>query len=140
MMTSQTLAIAAKSGNGPTFSSHRPLTSRLFSDDPEHDWQAAFTAALSGSLHTFTVGATPLLLSAHGGAYPMPIRLLPLADQRLPGVLPQAVPAPSLATPTPPAMPLWLSLLSGISLWLNRLFLGLVMALVGFTLWQWWQG
>ncbi|MDR6234036.1 MULTISPECIES: hypothetical protein [Pseudomonas] len=68
----------------------------------------------------------------------MPIRLLPLADQS--GVLPQAMLDPSLATPTQPAVPLWLSLLSGISLWLNRLFLGLVMALVGFTLWQWWQG
>ncbi|WP_140219112.1 hypothetical protein [Pseudomonas oryzihabitans] len=68
----------------------------------------------------------------------MPIRLLPLADQS--GVLPQAMLDPSLATPTQPVVPLWLSLLSGISLWLNRLFLGLVMALVGFTLWQWWQG
>lgn len=137
-MTSETLAFAVESGNGPTFSSHRHLMSRLFGDDPEHDWQAAFTAAPPGSLRTFTAGATPLLLSAHGGAYPMPIRLLPLADQS--GVLPQAMLDPSLATPTQPAVPLWLSLLSGISLWLNRLFLGLVMALVGFTLWQWWQG
>ncbi|KTT39887.1 hypothetical protein SB5_09770 [Pseudomonas oryzihabitans] len=138
-MTSETLAFAVESGNGPTFSSHRHLMSRLFGDDPEHDRQAAFTAAPPGSLRTFTAGATPLLLSAHGGAYSMPIRLLPLADQRPRGILPQAVLAPSLATPQP-AIPLWLSLLGGISLWLNRLFLGLVMALVGFTLWQWWQG
>lgn len=70
----------------------------------------------------------------------MPIRLLPLGNQRLGDVLPQAVLEPSASPPTAPVIPLWLSLLSGISLWLNRLFLSLVAALVGFTLWQWWLG
>ena len=70
----------------------------------------------------------------------MPIRLLPLGAPRLRAVLPQAVLESAVPAPAEPAIPLWFSLLTGISLWLNRLFLSLVMALAGFTLWQWWQG
>ncbi|MDT3722387.1 hypothetical protein [Pseudomonas oryzihabitans] len=44
------------------------------------------------------------------------------------------------APTTEPVPPLWLSLLNGVSLWLNQLFLGLVLTLVGFTFWHWWQG
>lgn len=69
----------------------------------------------------------------------MPIPSLPLVAPALPGALPQ-----DAAQPDPravePAAPFWLRLLSGVSLWLNRLFLSLVMALIGFTLWHWWQG
>jgi len=139
-MTSSTQAIAVKSGNGPTFSSYRHLASGLFGDDPERGRHVASTVALPGSLRTFTRRQPPLLLTAHGGARPMPIRLLPLGAQRLGDVLPQAVLEPTASAPAEPAIPLWFSLLISISLWLNRLFLSLVMALVGFTLWQWWQG
>lgn len=139
-MTSSTLAIAVKSGNGPTFSAPGHLASSLFGDDPEHGRQVACTVALPGSLRPFTRRQTALLLTAHGGAHPMPIRLLPLGAQHLGDVLPQAALEPAVSAPAEPAIPLWFSLLTGISLWLNRLFLSLVMALVGFTLWQWWQG
>jgi len=139
-MTSSTPAIAVKSGNGPTFSSHRHLASGLFGDDQEHGRHVACTVALPGSLRTFTRRQPPLPLTAQGGAYPMPIRLLPLGAPRLRAVLPQAVLESAVPAPAEPAIPLWFSLLTGISLWLNRLFLSLVMALAGFTLWQWWQG
>lgn len=69
----------------------------------------------------------------------MPIRSIPLIAPRLPPVLQQdAMEQPGAAAE--PAVPFWLALLSGVSLWLNRLFLGLVLALVGFTFWHWWQG
>lgn len=70
----------------------------------------------------------------------MPIRLLALGSHRLADILSQAVLDQAESTTAKPTIPLWLSLLSGISLWLNRLFLGLVVALIGFTLWHWWQG
>lgn len=70
----------------------------------------------------------------------MPIPSLPLVVSALPGTLsPETVDQPCLVA-TEPVVPFWLRLLSGVSLWLNRLFLGLVMALVGFTFWHWWQG
>ncbi|WP_338545700.1 hypothetical protein V6W80_01555 [Pseudomonas benzopyrenica] len=70
----------------------------------------------------------------------MPIPSIPLIAPALSGALPQPAidqPGPRTAEPT---VPLWFRVLSGVSLWLNRLFLGLVLALVGFTLWHWWQG
>jgi len=68
----------------------------------------------------------------------MPTPSIPLVSPALPGVLSQeAVDQPGLIAP---AVPLWLRLLGGVSLWLNRLFLSLVLALVGFTFWHWWQG
>ncbi len=70
----------------------------------------------------------------------MPIPSLPLVTPTLPGVLSQdAVEQPGPLA-VEPAVPFWFRLLSGVSLWLNRLFLSLVMALIGFTLWHWWQG
>lgn len=70
----------------------------------------------------------------------MPTPSISLVATALPGALPQeAVAQPGQLLSEPP-VPLWLRLLSGVSLWLNRLFLGLVLALVGFTFWHWWQG
>ncbi|MBA1260156.1 MULTISPECIES: hypothetical protein [Pseudomonadaceae] len=70
----------------------------------------------------------------------MPIPSLPLVAPALPGALPQDAAAQPDPRAVEPAAPFWLRLLSGVSLWLNRLFLSLVMALIGFTLWHWWQG
>lgn len=70
----------------------------------------------------------------------MPIPSLPLVAPALPGALPQHAAAQPGPRAVEPAVPFWLRLLSGVSLWLNRLFLSLVMALIGFTLWHWWQG
>ena len=70
----------------------------------------------------------------------MPIPSLPLVAPALPGALPQHAAAQPGPRAVKPAVPFWLRLLSGVSLWLNRLFLSLVMALIGFTLWHWWQG
>jgi len=69
----------------------------------------------------------------------MPNRLISCMSQPLPALPRDAtqVRTDPTSVPTPP---LWLSLLNGVSLWLNRLFLGLVLALVGFTFWHWWQG
>ncbi|WP_158890630.1 MULTISPECIES: hypothetical protein [unclassified Pseudomonas] len=70
----------------------------------------------------------------------MPIPSIPLVAPTLPGVLAQEAVAQPGPLAAEPAVPFWLRLLNGVSLWLNRLFLGLVMALIGFTLWHWWQG
>ncbi|ALZ82971.1 MULTISPECIES: hypothetical protein [Pseudomonas] len=70
----------------------------------------------------------------------MPIRSIPLIATPLPDVLPQEASGQPAIAPSEPGTPLWFTLLSSASLWLNRLFLGLVMALIGFTLWHWWQG
>ena len=70
----------------------------------------------------------------------MPIPSLPLVAPALPVALPQDAVAQPDPRAVEPAAPFWLRLLSGVSLWLNRLFLSLVMALIGFTLWHWWQG
>ncbi len=69
----------------------------------------------------------------------MPNRSITCMNQPLP-VLPHAGTQVRKTPTTEPAPPLWLSLLEGVSRWLNRLFLGLVLALVGFTFWHWWQG
>lgn len=66
----------------------------------------------------------------------MPIRSIPLIAPALPQ---ERGKQPGLLA-TESVVPVWLRLLSGVSRWLNRLFFGLVLALVGFTLWHWWQG
>lgn len=70
----------------------------------------------------------------------MPIPSIPLVASTLPGALSQEATAQPGPLTVEPTAPFWLRLLSGVSLWLNRLFLSLVMALIGFTLWHWWQG
>lgn len=69
----------------------------------------------------------------------MPNRSITCMSQPLPARPRDATPICTVPSSEPRA-PLWLSLLKGVSLWLNRLFFGLVLALVGFTFWHWWQG
>ncbi|GAC1035358.1 hypothetical protein thsps117_01150 [Pseudomonas sp. No.117] len=138
-MTPRPPLFAARSGNRPTFSAAGQPTVLDIGDDPRHDRRPDHAAAqpwLATALRR-PVGHT--LHKAHGGARWMPIRSIPLIAPPLPPVLQQdAIEPPGAAAE--PAIPFWLALLSGVSLWLNRLFLGLVLALVGFTLWHWWQG
>ncbi|AXA64912.1 hypothetical protein CE139_03520 [Pseudomonas oryzihabitans] len=107
-----------------------------FGDDRAQEWQPVQGAARPW----LTIGLSQISHKAHGGAHCMPIPSIPLVAPTLPGARSQdivAQPGPLAAEPT---APFWLRLLNGVSLWLNRLFLGLVMALIGFTLWHWWQG
>lgn len=130
------LPFAVKSAIRPTFSGARHPIAKIFGDDRSQGWppikgvaRPRLAAAVSQTSH-----------QAHGGAYCMPIPSIPLIAPALSGALPQPAidqPGPRAAEPT---VPLWFRVLSGVSLWLNRLFLGLVLALVGFTLWHWWQG
>lgn len=135
-MASSALLFAIKSAIRPTFSRGRHPAVQNFGDDRSQQWQPIqgaarpwLTAVVSWTSH-----------QAHGGARCMPIPSLPLVAPALPGALPQdAVDQPGPLA-VEPAAPFWLRFLSGVSLWLNRLFLSLVMALIGFTLWHWWQG
>jgi len=70
----------------------------------------------------------------------MPNRSMLYMSQTLPATAPCGTTESPKVSPVEPVPPLWLSLLTGVSRWLNRVFLGLVLALVGFTLWNWWQG
>ncbi|MEH3022107.1 MAG: hypothetical protein PGN19_05115 [Pseudomonas oryzihabitans] len=70
----------------------------------------------------------------------MPNRPIPCMSQPLPAALLRDAAELRKAPPAEPVPPNWLILLDGMSRWLNRLFLGLVLALVAFTFWHWWQG
>lgn len=135
-MASSALLFAIKSAIRPTFSRGRHPAVQNFSDDRLQRWQP-----IKGATRSWLVAAiSQTSHQAHGGAHCMPIPSLPLVAPTLPGARSQDATAQPGPLAVEPAAPFWLRLLSGVSLWLNRLFLSLVMALIGFTLWHWWQG